>query len=57
MKTFLIEINGEYAYVEADSEKEATVILHRTYGFKKSEFTVYHEVDSEYAEMTGLDTY
>ncbi len=57
MKTFLIEINGEEAFVEANSKADAIDRLISTYGFEENEIIVYHEVDGAYAEMMGLDTY
>lgn len=57
MKTFYIEINDEPAFVEANSKTEAIEILTNSYGFEREEFKIYREVDGEYAEMMGYDTY
>lgn len=57
MKTFYIEINDEPAFVEANSKIEAYQILVNDYGFDNDEFKIYREVDGEYAEMMGYDTY
>jgi hypothetical protein len=57
MKTFLIEIYGEEAFVEANSKADAIDKLIYTYGIDEDEIIIYHEVDEEYAEMMGLDTY
>lgn len=57
MKTFLIEIDGEEAFVEANSKTEAIDKLLYTYDFEKDEIVIYHEVDEDYADMMGLDTY
>jgi hypothetical protein len=57
MKTFLIEIYGEEAFVEANSKADAIDKLINTYGIDEDEIVIYHEVDGEYAEMMGLDTY
>lgn len=57
MKTFLIEINEEEAFVEANSKADAIDRLINTYGFNEDDIIVYHEVDGAYAEMMGLDTY
>ena len=57
MKTFLIEIDGEEAFVEANSKADAINKLIYTYGFDEDEIIIYHEVDEDYADMMGLDTY
>ena len=57
MKTFLIEIDGEEAFVEANSKADAIDKLTHTYGFDEDEIVIYHEVDEDYADMMGLDTY
>lgn len=57
MKTYYVEINDEPAFVEANSKNEALVILANDYGFEREEFEIYHEVDEDYAEMMGYDTY
>ena len=57
MKTFLIEIDGEEAFVEANSKTEAIDKLLYTYKFEKDEIIIYHEIDEDYADMLGLDTY
>ena len=57
MKTFLIEIDGEEAFVEANSKADAIDKLTHTYGFGEDEIVIYHEVDEDYADMMGLDTY
>lgn len=57
MKTFLIEIDGEEAFVEANSKVDAINKLIYTYGFNEDEIVIYHEVDEDYADMMGLDTY
>ena len=57
MKTFLIEIDGEEAFVEANSKADAIDKLIHTYGFDEDEIIIYHEVDEDYADMMGLDTY
>lgn len=57
MKTFLIEIDGEEAFVEANSKADAINKLIYTYGFSEDEIIIYHEVDEDYADMMGLDTY
>ena len=57
MKTFLIEIDSEEAFVEANSKADAIDKLIYTYGFDEDEIVIYHEVDEDYADMIGLDTY
>ena len=57
MKTFLIEIDGEEAFIEANSKDDAINKLVYTYGFNEDEIIIYHEVDDDYADMMGLDTY
>lgn len=57
MKTFLIEINDEEAFVEANSKADAINKLIYTYGFNEDEIIIYHEVNWDYADMMGLDTY
>lgn len=57
MKTFYVEIHDEPAFVEADSKIEAYQILITSYGFDNDEFKIYSEVDEEYAETMGYDTY
>ena len=57
MKTFLIEIDGEEAFVEANSKADAINKLIYTYGFNEDVIVIYHEVDEDYADMMGLDTY
>lgn len=57
MKTFLVEISGEEAFVEANSKAEAIDTLVWNYGFDREEIIIYHEVDEDYADMMGLDTY
>ena len=57
MKTFLVEIGGEEAFVEANSKAEAIDTLVWNYGFDREEIIIYHEVDEDYADMMGLDTY
>lgn len=57
MKTFLIEIDGEEAFVEANSKTEAIDKLLYYYEFEKDEIIIYHEVNEDYAERMGLDTY
>ena len=57
MKTFLVEIGGEEAFVEANSKAEAIDTLVWNYGFDREEIIIYHEVDEDYADIMGLDTY
>ena len=57
MKTFLVEIGGEEAFVEANSKAEAIDTLVWNYGFDREEIIIYHEVDEDYADIMGLDIY
>jgi hypothetical protein len=61
MKTYLaaisIDFEEEEILIEANSPEQAIEKMFMTYGFDSDSIIIYHEIDREYAEMLGYDTY
>lgn len=60
-KTYLaaicIDDEEEEIFIEASSPTAAIEKMFMTYGFDSESIIIYHEVDEDYADMIGLDTY
>lgn len=61
MKTYLAAISiddcEEEILIEAKSPDDAISKMFMTYGFDSESIIIYHEIDEEYAEQLGYDTY
>jgi hypothetical protein len=61
MKTFLavicIDDCDEEVLIEANNPEEAISKMFMTYGFDSETIIICGEIDEEYAEMLGYDTY
>lgn len=61
MKTYLaaisIDFEEEEILIEANSPEQAIEKMFMTYGFDSDSIIIYHEIDEEYAEQLGYDTY